>query len=219
MVAGIGWIVLRLPPSQKMKDASLIRRASYHCFGTSMRVVKMTDFPGWCLGILILFSGWFIHAQTPAPSEYQLKAAFIYNFTKFIDWPAEAFANEESPFVIGILGENPFGDYLNQATANKAINTHPITIQIFRELADVKPCHLLFVNQSKMSEVPEAFKKLASFPVLTVGESGQFIEAGGIVNFVEEARKIRFQINEPAAKAAKLKMSSKLLSLAVPAHR
>ena len=168
---------------------------------------------------LLLQMAEFSNAQTAPPSEYQLKAAFIYNFAKFIDWPPEAFANEKSPFVIGILGDDPFGNNLRDTVNGKAINTHPVTIQAFRDASDATGCHMLFISRSLKEKFPEIIKKLQGTSVLTVSETEQFIEAGGMINFVEDAKKIRFQINETAAKAAKLRMSSKLLSLALPSHR
>lgn len=155
------------------------------------------------------------HAQSPAPSEYKLKAAFLFNFAKFIDWPAEAFADDKSPFVIGVLGDNPFGNELEQTVAGKKVNDHPITIQSFRAAAETTNCHILFISTAEKKRLPEIIQALRGTSVLTVGETEQFIEAGGMINFVLEAGKIRFQINDDAAKAARLKISSKLMSLAV----
>ncbi len=159
------------------------------------------------------------HAQTPPPSEYQLKAAFLYNFAKFIEWPQNAFAENKSPFIIGILGDNPFGTHLESTVAGKKINEHPITIQTFREVAAVTNCHILFVSSSEKERLPEIIEKLRGTTVLTVGQTERFIETGGMVNFVQEGTKLRFQINDDAAKVAKLKISSKLLGLAVGASR
>ena len=154
-------------------------------------------------------------AQAPQPSEYQLKAAFLFNFAKYIDWPAESFANEKAPFLIGILGDNPFGATLEQTVAGKKVNEHPITIQPLRAMAEGTNCHIVFISSSETKRLPEIIKGLRGPAVLTVSETEKFIEAGGIINFVQEANKIRFQINDEAAKAAKLKISSKLLNLAV----
>jgi hypothetical protein len=168
------------------------------------------------LGLWLLLAGSSGPAQTATPSEYQLKAAFIYNFTKFIDWPPNAFEDDKSPFIIGILGEDPFGKFLDRTVSGKSINTHPITIQVFPNVGAATKCHLLFISRSEKDRLSEIIPKLQGTSVLTVGETEQFIKAGGMINFVEEAKKIRFQINDEAAKAAKLKMSSKLLGLALP---
>ena len=181
-----------------------------------MRVRKIT-FLVLSLGLLLAAA--FGHAQAPPPSEYQLKAAFLFNFAKFIDWPPGAFADDKSPFTIGILGDNPFGSDLEQTVAGKKINDHPITIQTFRAAAEATNCHILFISTSEKKRLPEIIQSLRGTTVLTVGETEQFIETGGMVNFVQEASKIRFQINDGAAKAARLKISSKLLSLAVRSPR
>lgn len=147
--------------------------------------------------------------------EYRLKAAFLWNFAKFIEWPPSAFTNETAPFIIGVLGTNPFGEELEQTVRGKQISTHPITVQLFRTAAEAKHCHILFVSTSENSRLAEIFKTLRDGPVLTVGEYDQFTQKGGMINFVREGNKIRFQINDAAAQAAGLKISSKLLSLAV----
>ena len=157
------------------------------------------------------------YAQAPAPTEYQIKAAFLYNFAKFVDWPPQAFTNENSEFVIGILGDNPFGEDLARTVAGKNVNERTIAIQKFTDAAETKNCHILFISTSEKNRLPEVFEKLKGRSILTVGEMERFTESGGIINFVREASKIRFQINDPAAKAIQLKISSKLMSLAVSA--
>jgi hypothetical protein len=173
------------------------------------------------LGLLLAtISG---QAQIPRPSEYQLKAAFLFNFAKFIDWPPEALANDSSPFIIGILGDNPFGNDLAQTVAGKRINDHPIKVQTFHSIAEVSPCQMLFISTTERNQFPEILQTLHSNAVLTVSETAGFIEAGGMVNFVSQVTpqgtKFRFQINQEAAKVAHLKISSKLLNLAVAAPR
>ena len=170
-----------------------------------------------CLGLLLAAAPG--RAQVPPPSEYQLKAAFLYNFAKFIDWPPEAFAADQSPFIIGILGDNPFGTDLERTVAGKLINNRPITIRSFPTAAEAANCHILFISSSEKKLLPEIIQSLHGTAVLTVGETDQFIASGGMVNFMQEASKIRFQINDDAAKAARLKISSKLMSLAVRSTR
>jgi hypothetical protein len=167
--------------------------------------------------MLLAFSGG--RAQDAPPSEYRLKAAFLFNFAKFVEWPPEAFAETNSPFVIGVLGDSPFGEELAQTVGGKDINAHPITLQTFRVAAEATNCHLLFVSTSEQKRLLEIIPRLRGAAILTVGETERFIEAGGMINFVSENHKIRFQINDDAAKGARLKISSKLLSLAVPSVR
>lgn len=159
-----------------------------------------------------------IHAQGLRTSPYQLKAAFLYNFAKFIDWPPTSFQDDKSPFIIGVLGNNPFGTDLNQMVAGKTINDHPILIANFHATTDVTNCQILFISSSEKKMFPAIIERLRSIPVLTVSESDGFLEAGGMVNFVQDSSKIHFQINNDAAKSSGLKISSRLLSLAVPAH-
>jgi len=156
-------------------------------------------------------------AQAPPPTEYQIKAAFLYNFAKFVDWPAQAFENQKSEFIIGILGDNPFGEDLARIVAGKNVNERTISIQKFTDSEDILKCHILFISTSEKNRLPEIIEKLKGRAVLTVSEMERFNESGGIINFVREASKIRFQINDPAAKAIQLKISSKLMSLAVSA--
>jgi hypothetical protein len=174
--------------------------------------------------LFVLSLGWLFSiapglAQVSSPSEYQIKAAFLFNFVKFIDWPPEAFADEKGPFIIGILGDNPFGNDLERTVAGKIINDRPITVQVFHTSEEATHCQILFISSSEKKHFPEIIKSFDGAAILTVSDTDRFIEAGGMVNFVKEASKIRFQINSGAAKAARLKISSKLLSLAIPSLR
>ena len=169
--------------------------------------------------ILVLSLVWLLsvgdgRAQESQPTEYQIKAAFLFNFAKFVEWPPAAFAEATSPMVIGILGENPFRDDLERTIRGKTINNRPLVIKEFRSPAEATNCHVLFISTSEKQRLPEILKSLHGTSVLTVGETDRFIETGGMINFVAEGNKIRFQINEVAAKSAGLKISSKLSSLA-----
>ncbi len=156
-------------------------------------------------------------AQQPQPSEYQLKAAFLYHFAQFTEWPAPAYSREDSPFVIGVLGEDPFGPALQQTLLGKTLAKHPVTYKLVRSVAEAtNSCHMLFVSSSEKKHLPQIITELNSSSVLTVGESDEFIASGGMINFVMQGNKIRFQINNAAAKAAGLQIRSKLLSLALP---
>lgn len=177
-----------------------------------MRLCKTMVF-GLCLGLLLAASSG--RSQVPQLSEYQIKAAFLYNFGRFIDWPADAFVNGSSPFVFGILGDNPFGKTLDQAFTGKNLNGHPVVVQVVHSLPEASHCHILFICSSEKSHLEKIIQSLHAASVLTVSESTQFIDDGGMINFVTIDNKVRFQINNGAAKAARLKISSKLLGLAV----
>jgi hypothetical protein len=169
-----------------------------------------------CLSLLwLLLAGGLVRAQVAPPTEYQLKAAFLFNFAKFVEWPQAAFASNNSPIVIGVLGQNPFHDDLKQMVRNKTIDNRPLVVQDVHALAEATNCHILFVCSSEKDRLPEIFKALKGASVLTVGEMDHFTESGGMINFVIKDNKIRFQINNDQAAKAGLKISSKLMSLAL----
>jgi hypothetical protein len=165
--------------------------------------------------IWLLLGGADGRAQESQPTEYQIKAAFLFNFAKFVEWPPAAFAGGTSPIVIGILGENPFHDDLARMTRNKTVDDHPLVIKEIRSPAEATNCHILFIGSSEKNRLPEILKGLKGTSVLTVGEMDHFTESGGMINFVLRGNRIRFQINSDEATRAGLKISSKLMSLAL----
>ncbi len=152
-------------------------------------------------------------AQTAQPSEYQVKAALIFNFAKFVEWPTAAFASANSPLTVGVLGENPFGSELERY-GDKTINDRPLIIRECKNLEEARQCHILFISVSEKKRLPEILQAIQGANVLTVSETDGFADEGGMVNFVAEGKKIRFQINDASARSAGLKISSKLLTLA-----
>lgn len=168
---------------------------------------------------LLLFCGfpfWTYGAETPSTPEYQIKAAFLYNFIKFVEWPPQVARETNAPIVIGILGQDPFGNDLESVIAGKRVNDRPIAI---KRLGASSPefCHVLFVSSSERRRLTQIFQELQLSPTLTVGDNLEgFCQAGGIINFVMEAKKVRFQIDNQAAERRGLKISSKLLRLAIP---
>jgi YfiR/HmsC-like len=157
-------------------------------------------------------------AQTSSPTEYRIKAAFLYNFAKFIKWPPQTFAGPESPIVIGVLGENVFGGDLEQTIHDKTFNDHPFQFKEFHSVNQATNCQILFISASEQERLPKILSGLRGTSVLTVSEMDHFIEAGGMINFVIEEKRIHFQINNEAAEKAGLIISSKLLSLATHGH-
>ena len=157
-----------------------------------------------------------VRAQEGQISEYKVKAAFLFNFTKFVDWPPESFTAADAPLVIGIFGQNPFGGDLDQIIQNKTVNNRPLKTKQLNSLAECANCNVLFLSATEKGRVKEVLEKLGDASVLTVSETDGFTEAGGMINFVREGNKFRFQINNEAAKKAKLKISSKMLALALP---
>jgi hypothetical protein len=155
------------------------------------------------------------HAQESQPTEYQIKAAFLFNFAKFVEWPPATFAGATSPIVIGILGENPFHNDLARMVQNKTVDGHPLEIKELRSPAEATNCHILFISASEKNRLAKILNGLKETSVLTVSEMDHFTESGGMINFVLEEKKIRFQINNDEATRAGLKISSKLMSLAL----
>lgn len=164
------------------------------------------------LFLCLLFS-FKILGQEPA-QEYQIKAAFLFNFAKFVEWPPDAFPNANSPIIIGVLGKNVFGHYLADTIQGKTVQNRPFVFKELKSASDAVHCHILFVSPSMSDDFPEIIKDLHNASVLTVSENDQFLKAGGMINFIIEDNKVHFQINDAAAKAAGLNISSKLLSLA-----
>jgi hypothetical protein len=154
-------------------------------------------------------------AQDSQPTEYQIKAAFIYNFAKFVEWPRVAFPETNSPLVIGIVGEDPFHGVLEKTVRGKVVDDHPLVVKAFQARTEATNCHILFIGASEKERLPQVLKEVNGNSVLTVSEMEGFNEAGGMIVFVLEGTKIRFKINNAAATSARLRISSKLLSLAL----
>ena len=174
--------------------------------GGAARVLSFT--------LLAFAAGWNASAQDSQPTEYQIKAAFIFNFAKFVEWPKSTFPETNSPLVIGVVGEDPFHGVLEKTVRGKAVDDHPLVVKAFQTSAEATNCHILFISTSEKERLPQVLKDLSGSSVLTVGEMGGFNEAGGMIVFVLERTMIRFKINNAAATSAGLKISSKLLSLA-----
>jgi YfiR/HmsC-like len=146
------------------------------------------------------------------PLEYEVKAAFLLNFTKFIEWPASAFESPDSPLSICILGDDPFGSTLDQIVAGEIVAGRRVAAQRIKRAPPAQFCQVLFVNASD-KDAPKMLRGLGP-GVLTVGEGATFLHDGGMIAFAIENRRVRFDINRTAAENAGLKLSSKLLSVA-----
>ena len=157
-------------------------------------------------------------AQTPSPNEYQVKAAFLFNFMKFIDWPAVAYTSPQSPFAICILGKDPFGSLLDDALLGKTMDNHPVAVRRLKDIADARHCQVVFVSSSETKKYAEIVDSVRGANILLVGETGGFAAAGGTIEFILEESHVRFAINPDAAERAGLRCSSKLLALAKIIH-
>jgi hypothetical protein len=156
--------------------------------------------------------------QADVPTEYQLKAAFLFNFAKFVDWPAGSFSSPQSPFFICILGVDPFGHVMDDTLQGKTIGAHAVVIQRVKDSAELRHCQMTFVSSSERLRVPEIIEASKGTSTLLVGESAGFAVAGGAIQFDLEENRVRFLINTDAAERAGLRVSSKLLSLAKVVH-
>jgi hypothetical protein len=162
------------------------------------------------IALVLLSTG----ARGQVTDEYRVKAAFLYNFAKFVEWPPQAFKTPSDPIVIGVLGKDPFGGALVEAVAGKVVGSRAFQV---REMADAQQavrCNILFVSSSERKRLGALFSQIPSTGILTVGESDNFNAEGGIVNFKIEAGTVRLQINVEAARRQQLHLSAKLLSLA-----
>jgi hypothetical protein len=154
-----------------------------------------------------------VQAQDGPLPQYQVKSAFLYNFAKFIQWPPDRFERPDSPIVIGVIGNNPFGEYL-EALRGKPIGTHEIVIEKVENAEQARKCHVLFVGE-KGKKAANIIQKLDRAEVLTVtDEMDEFQDVGAVVNLVTSDKHVHFEINVDAAQRAQLKINSSLLNLA-----
>jgi hypothetical protein len=149
----------------------------------------------------------------PALDEYRVKAAFLYNFARFVDWPTEAFRSPGEPFMICVIGEDPFGASLDDVVAGKTIGGRPVAVRRISDARQPGACQVLFVGPSADKRALSVLTSLKS-AVLTVGDAANSISAEAIIRFTMDSGKVRFEINTGAADRALLHISAKLLSLA-----
>ena len=155
-----------------------------------------------------------LFAQAEAPKDSSVKAVFLHNLTQFVEWPASAFQSTDTPLVIGILGEDPFGRHLEEAIEGEENNGHSMVVRHFDTEKDIEICHVLFINLPDPAQTGRILAKLQGKSILTVSDSEGFLEAGGMVQLVQADNKMHFRINPDAYSAGDLKVSSKLLRVA-----
>jgi|HubBroStandDraft_3_1064219.scaffolds.fasta_scaffold41111_2 hypothetical protein len=156
-------------------------------------------------------------AVPPEPAsvlEYDVKAAFLYNFAKFVEWPPEGPGGQGEPLNLCIFGEDPFGSRLDDLVGGERIEGRRIAVRRIRRSSELRSCHIVFLSRAERRRVPEAVAALRGRDVLTVGESEGFADAGGIIQLFVEANKVRFAVNLDALERTRLKVSSKLLRVA-----
>ncbi len=153
-------------------------------------------------------------AASPAALEYQVKATFLYNFTKFVQWPSDSLASSGEPFEVGVVGSNPFGSYLAESMEGQYVHGRPVRVVEFRGPSDVRPCAIIFVPDAAGDRLADIAARIKGSPVLLIGESPGFAERGGAINFILVQNKVRFEINPAVARTAGLQISAKLLAIA-----
>jgi hypothetical protein len=152
--------------------------------------------------------------EPPTLPEYTVKAGFIFNFAKYVEWPADAFEKADSPIMIGIVGADPFGEGLEKTSRGKTVRSRTLSVRRFRDPSELQRVHLLFIPRTEKGRLPEILKHVESWPVLTVGEDDGFTRAGGATNILIEKEKPRLEVNPEAAEKARLTIDQKLLKVA-----
>lgn len=166
---------------------------------------------------LLVFESSVQAPATDSVPEYEVKAAMLYNFALFVEWPKEASAG--SFLTVGVLGDDPFGESLESTFRGKTVQGREIRVRRFAKLEELQPCEILFIAQSERKRMPEILGALGRTSVLTVGDMKEFTELGGMFGFRIEQKQVRFEINLEAAQRAGLKVSYKLLRLALTRPR
>jgi hypothetical protein len=160
-------------------------------------------------------------AQVPA-SEYQVKAVFLFNFAQFVEWPPTAFAGPSAPMIIGVLGENPFGSYLDETVRGERVSGRPVAVQYYRRVDEIRTCHVLFISRSEEGRLDQILNRLKDRSILVVSDVDDFSRRGGMIRLATVQNRIRLVINPDAARAANLTISSQLLrsaELVTPSRR
>lgn len=174
----------------------------------------------WCSGFrlvtlvaVLMASDTHAHAETAPTKEYQVKAAFLLRFLQFVEWPERSFATPEAPIRIGILGDDPFGQALDQITAAERIRNRPVLVERAAAVRDLHQCHMIFVAGSERERLDLVAMQLPAEGVLTISDIDGFAERGGMIRFFLADKKVRFEINPSVAQRQQLKVSAQLLSL------
>jgi hypothetical protein len=171
----------------------------------------------WRAALICLLASAFPTAAVRAgevarPSnEYQIKAVFLFNFAQFAEWPTRAFPDAKAPFVIGILGTDPFGAYLDELVKDEKVRGHPLVVRRYHDLASPCDCHILYISQSEADRFPAIISGLRNNSVLTISDVDGFARMGGMILFARDGGKVRLKINVEATRAAGVVISSKIL--------
>ncbi len=167
---------------------------------------------------LVLACAWSLAdlnaAEGAEPLEPRVKAAFLYKFASYVEWPESAFGQPEAPFTIAVVGADPIASELKQAVAGRRVNDRPIAVKQLRPGESIVGAHILFLGNSVTPQLGSLLKAARPFPVLTVTESEGALAEGSVINFVMVDQRIRFEISRESANRSKLRLSSRLLAVA-----
>lgn len=166
------------------------------------------------IAVNILFVSMLSYSQNQKEIEYRFKAVYLLNFLQFIEWPDSVLENDQSPIILSVVGDDPFGNIIDETFHNEKIGAHPVVITRFRSVNEIGKCHAVFISASEEHALHERLQHLNESSILTVSDIDNFGERGGGIGFYLEKNKVRFKINLMALKQGDLKASSKLLRLA-----
>jgi hypothetical protein len=148
------------------------------------------------------------------PSEYEVKAACLYKFARYVEWPVGSFADDQAPVIIGVIGRDPFGPILDRIVAGKVVQGRSVEIERIDSVGKLKTCHILFISSSERLRLAKHLEGLNRASVLTVSELEWFARSGGMIRLKIDQERIRFEVNVDNARRAGLRISSRLLKLA-----
>ena len=160
-----------------------------------------------------------LHAQNPRPTDYQVKATYLYNFGRFIEWPGKVAAAQGGSFTVCVLGQDPFGPSLDATLAGETIGGKTVVAKRISSDEESGDCQILFLSLTDDSRLNKIIVDLDKKAVLTVSDMSQFVKRGGMIQFVLEGKKVRFEVNLTAAQHAGLTLSSELLKVATAVKR
>jgi uncharacterized protein DUF4154 len=192
---------------QKLSHITYDLRKGYRSFGRSLGLIT------FCLLSASLVG------QASRANEDQVKAAYLYNFAKFVEWPAESFRSPDEPIVICSIGDDGISEALRQAVVGKHANGRRVEARSLGLIRDSRHCQILFIGFHDKGHIQDIMQSVQDTSVLTVCQSDEFIGAGGIINLVRNGSSIELEINPEAAQASRLKISSRLLVVARLATR
>jgi len=192
-----------------MQPSNIARKTFMNRYSTALRLSLGLGFKMFLIHVVLCST-----APAQSATEYQVKAAFLFNFAKFVEWPADVLPTADSPLQICVLGQDPFGRDFEQVIEDKTVNGHRLEVAHPDGVPQARACQILFVASSEKQKVRDILRNLAGISVLTVGDTAGFAKMGGIINFVLDDSRVRFEINIKAAERANLKLSARLLTVA-----